>query len=439
MEEHSELSAPQPGIGISSRLPFHYGWVIVFTGVLTLFACLGLARFAFGMLLPGMRSGLSLGYDQMGYISTGNFAGYLISVALTPLILKRVRPRTLIVAALLLIAICMLGICYSQGFATVWILYAFIGLGGGFANIPMMVLVSHWFRPERRGRAAGLMVTGSALGIIVSGYLIPRLGPAMSLDAWRIGWLIIGLISLGCAITVALLISNDPAELGLEPLGRKSPLPPEAMVPRTPPGSARTLLGLGILYLIFGATYMIYGTFIVTTMVAEFGFSEAKAGMYWSWVGFFALFSGVLFGTLSDRIGRKRGLMVVFGIQTAAYLLAGSGLGTLALIFSVVLYGLAVFSIPTIMAAAVGDYLGLSRAAAAFSLITFFFAIGQTIGPATAGVIADASGTFTTSFLASAALTGLAILLAAFLPKPETGSRKPETGSRKPEAVSCKL
>jgi sugar phosphate permease len=421
MEEYSDLRA-SPGIGIFSRLPFHYGWVIVFTGVLTQFACLGLARFAFGMLLPGMREGLALGYDQMGYISTGNFAGYLIAVALTPLLLRRFRPRALIAASLLLIAICMLGICLSEGFAAVWILYACIGLGSGFANIPTLVLVSHWFRPNRRGRAAGLISTGAALGIVFSGYLIPRLDQAMSLDTWRTGWLILGLITSGCAIAAAVLVSNDPKDLGLEPIGRKSSLPPEMIVPRTPSGSARILLGLGALYLMFGATYMIYGTFIVTTMVGEFGFSETNAGSFWSWVGFFALFSGVLFGMLSDRMGRKRGLIVVFTIQTTAYLLAGSGLGNLSLIVSVVLYGLTVFSIPTIMAAAIGDYLGLSRAAAGFSLITFFFAIGQTIGPATAGVIADASGTFTTSFIASAALTGLAILLAAFLPQPAAAS-----------------
>lgn len=32
------------------KLPFHYGWTIVFTGTLILFACLGLARFAYGMM-----------------------------------------------------------------------------------------------------------------------------------------------------------------------------------------------------------------------------------------------------------------------------------------------------------------------------------------------------------------------------------------------------
>jgi hypothetical protein len=72
------------------------------------------------------------------------------------------------------------------------------------------------------------------------------------------------------------------------------------------------------------------------------------------------------------------------------------------------------------MAAAVGDYLGLSRAAQAFSLITLFFAVGQTVGPGAAGVIAKASGTFTTAYLAASALTGVAMLLTTLLPRPDT-------------------
>ena len=70
---------------------FHYGWVIVAAGALTLFSCLGLARFAYGMLLPGMRVGLGLGFDQMGFVSTGNFLGYLVSVALTPRVIASTK------------------------------------------------------------------------------------------------------------------------------------------------------------------------------------------------------------------------------------------------------------------------------------------------------------------------------------------------------------
>ncbi|MCK4506942.1 MAG: MFS transporter, partial [Desulfuromonadales bacterium] len=132
--------------------------------------------------------------------------------------------------------------------------------------------------------------------------------------------------------------------------------------------------------------------------------------------------SGTLFGLLSDKLGRKGGLMIVFVVQTLAYLLAGSGLGTMAMFASVVLYGVAVFAIPAIMAAAVGDYLGKARAAAAFSIITFCFALGQTLGPAVAGMVAESTGTFTGSYLASAILTGFAVIWTRFLPEPlQTG------------------
>src|SRR6056300_808675 len=83
----------------TSSLPgknLHYGWVIVLVGTLTIFACLGLARFAFGMLLPSMSEGLAMSYDEMGFLGTGNFAGYLVAVALAPFLLRRFTPRQMI-------------------------------------------------------------------------------------------------------------------------------------------------------------------------------------------------------------------------------------------------------------------------------------------------------------------------------------------------------
>lgn len=400
-----------------SRLPFHYGWIIVLAGGLTLFSCLGLARFAFGMLLPGMRESLGLGYDQMGFISTANFAGYLVSVAVAPSLIKRFKPRLTMTFGLALVGVCMLamGRCSSSGSLSFF--YALIGVGSGLANIPAMVLVSHWFRKSRRGRAAGLMIMGNGSAIIFSGLFVPRLIESLGVHAWRTGWFILGGISLAIMGLVFRLVRNDPQELGLTPVGGEEVVSP--ILPGQAPadGAGKILIYLGVLYLLFGATYMVYGSFIVTAMVEEYGFSQSLAGQFWSWVGFFALFSGVAFGALSDRIGRKGGLAFVLATQTLAYGLAGVGLGREALIVSVVLYGLAVFAIPTIMAAAVGDYLGLSRAASGFSLVTFFFAAGQTVGPAAAGVLAEATGTFAGSFLLCAGLTSLGMFLACLLPR----------------------
>ena len=75
---------------------FHYGWIIVFTGVAILFACLGLGRFAIGMLLPSMGLSLDLNYSQMGFIGTGNFVGYMVSVLFSGMVANRLGARNTI-------------------------------------------------------------------------------------------------------------------------------------------------------------------------------------------------------------------------------------------------------------------------------------------------------------------------------------------------------
>lgn len=398
----------------------HYGWIIVITGALVLFSCLGLARYAYTMLLPGMQAGLALPYDRMGYIGTANFIGYLTSVLLAPTLIRRFRPRATVTAGLLLISLCMAGISRSESFFAILTLYALVGMGGGFANIPTMALVTYWFRSEQRGKAAGLVIGGNGVAIIFAGFLIPLLNRSFGAEGWRAGWLTLGIISLAVALIAGLALRNHPSEMGLEPVGRPLPVSDDQLVPHERRGDGRILLLLGLLYLVFGTTFMIYGTFIVTTMVKEYGFSEAKAGLYWSWVGFFSLFSGVGFGALSDRIGRKGGLALVFLVQTLAYLIAGLKLGEAGLVVSIILYGSAVFAIPAIMAAAIGDYLGLARAATAFATVTIFFAAGQTLGPAAAGMIGKTTGSFAPAYVIASCLTAAAALLAAVLPRPRT-------------------
>ena len=403
------------------KLPFHYGWLIVVAGILSLFSCLGLARFAFGMLVPGMREGLALGYDQIGYLGTGNFVGYLLSVALTPVILNWLRPRFTMVSGLALIALTLAGMAQARSFSVLLGLYALTGIGSGLANISTMVLIAHWFRREKRGKAAGLMVLGNGFAIIFSGFVVPLFNRLHGVDGWRVSWFVLAVISVGIAVFVAVAVRNEPAELELAPVGEKRPVSAAEMHGERIAAPGRALVSLGLLYLAFGMTYMVYGTFVVTSMVEEYGFSEVAAGHFWSWVGFFGLFSGVLFGALSDRIGRKYGLAAVYAIQTLAYLLVGAGWGGSALWLSVFFYGIAAFAVPAIMTAAVSDYLGVARAAAGFSLITFFFAAGQTVGPAVAGLIAEKYAGFSPAFLLSAGVTFAALLFALTLPRPGNG------------------
>lgn len=242
--------------------------------------------------------------------------------------------------------------------------------------------------------------------------------------------MVLSLAVAAIAVVALVLLRNRPEEKGLRPCG--SGPTPSAAAPAPAPHPRFHARGsvwlLGFIYFIFGYTYAIYVTFIVTALVRERGFSESSAGTFWSTVGLLSLLSGPVFGGLSDRLGRRAGLMLVFSFQLAAYLLAGADLPRALLWLSVGLFGLVAWSVPTIMVAAVADLVGADSALPAFGFITFFFGVGQIAGPAVAGVLAERTGTFSSSFFMAAAFAGIAIAACAFLGK-RSPARSPARGS----------
>jgi MFS family permease len=398
------------------RVPFHYGWVVVFAGMVAILASLGFGRFALGMLLPSMGDSLGLSYSQMGLISTGNFIGYTISVLVSGFLAVRLGPSRLIVIALIGVGITMLLVSRANGFMMVLVLYFFTGIGSGAANIPVMGLVSTWFSRAVRGKAAGFLVIGSGFAIIIAGWFVPVINARYMDVGWRVNWSLLGIFVLVAAAIAFVLLRDRPEDVGLTALGSEAS-PPREMDMSVSLYRMPVIWHLGAIYFLFGFTYVIYATFAVTTMVKDWGMSEASAGGFWMWVGGISLLSGPVFGTLSDKFGRKAGFSLVFALQGVSYLLIASQGSTILLYLSVACFGVGAWAIPGIMAAAVGDHVGSKRAPAAFGIVTFVFALGQISGPALAGMIAERVGNFAPSFIMAAVAAGIAIALCQMLKK----------------------
>ena len=400
---------------------FHYGWVVVGTGMLGIFACLGFGRFALGMLLPSMGASLGLSYAQLGYVGTANFVGYLAAVLVAGQVAGRFGPRALVAGSLLLVAGSMALISRAGSFLPLLLLYVLTGIGSGGTNVPVMGLIARWFLSSARGRAAGFATIGSGFAIVVSGQLIPWINAREGATGWRTSWLVLSAVVAAVALLSLLLLRNRPEEMGLRAYGTDRPRGPHAAPapgPDLPYHRSRAVWLLAFLYAMFGATYSIYVTFIVTSLVRERGFSEGTAGIFWSAIGLLSLLSGPVPGWISDRFGRRAGLSLVFSLQLAAYLLAGLHLPRPFLYLSVACFGVVAWSVPAIMTAAVGDHVGPEGTLRALGFLTLFLGLGQVVGPALGGVLADRTGGFEASFLLAAALAGAAVAACRFLRPP---------------------
>lgn len=392
---------------------FHYGWIILGTGVGVMCGCLGLGRFALAMLLPPMGETLSLDYSQMGLISTANFTGYMASVVVAGRVSNRFGPRATIAAGLALVGMSMASICFANSLMAVLLLYLLTGVGSGLANIPMMGLVAGWFVKRWRGRAAGFMLIGNGLGIIFTGFLVPLLATTMGGQGWRLSWLVIGIVVLAFSALAGMALRNSPDQVKQRPMGaadaRTQSISADALKPSPKPEISK-LVRLGLIYSLFGATYAVYATFIVTSLVNERGFTAQTAGLFWSIVGIISLVSGPYAGYISDRLGRFPALTIVFFQFSVAHLLALSGLPSICLYLSIAAFGLSLWGIPTVMTATVGDLVGPARASSAFGFVTIFFGIGQVVGPTLAGILAESTGVFASAFLVCAVLTTIGAL-----------------------------
>lgn len=405
----------------------HYGWVVIFMGLLTTIAAHGFGRMSYTIILPAMKDGLEFNYTQMGLLGTGNFIGYLTMAIIGGFLAAHFGTRIVIMLALVLMGITMTLTGLAQSFGWAFAMRLLTGLGNGAAYVPAMALGSAWFAMRKRGFATGIVSAGIGTGTMIASLVVPRILNAFGPNGWRFSWYILGAAVLLISVIVYRYVRNRPDELGLQQVGTtpaEHVAPASAAAAKAAPLQWTTVIKmgrvwyLGGVYFFYGLSYIIYMTFFAAYLVNEIGLTQGFAGKLWALVGGLSIFCGMIWGGISDRIGRNRGgalAYLVLGLSYIVYALIKVDFG---FYLSAVLFGLTAWSIPTIMAAAAGDFVGPRLAPAGLGFITLFFGIGQALGPALGGYLADTSGSFTLPFVVAGVISLVGMVLSFYLKKP---------------------
>ena len=199
----------------------HYGWIVIFMGLLTTIAAHGFGRMAYTIILPAMKDGLHFDYTQLGLLGTGNFIGYLTMAIIGGFLAARFGTRIVITLALVLMGITMILTGLAETFGFAFAMRLITGLGNGASYVPAMALGSAWFSMERRGFAKGIVSAGIGAGTLISGLVVPPILEAFGPEGWRISWYILGGAVILISGVVFLFVRSRPDEKGLLPVGVK--------------------------------------------------------------------------------------------------------------------------------------------------------------------------------------------------------------------------
>ena len=380
-------------------------WIILTGLALGLTVTNGFARFAYGLILPAMKSEMGWNYAQAGWLNTANALGYIIGAILTMILIRNVSPARLFAFGLITTTLALLatGLNANMSWQTLWSILA--GVFGAMSFSTAGALTAMLFPNEPKKNALAIAIlfgSGGGLGIVLAGASLPLMLEKLGPSAWSTAWILLGIISL-----LFLPLGLWAASQVRSPVQSKTstiPLPLSQMIPE--------LAG----YAGFGLGYIVYLTFLSAWMT-DHAASASFITLIWVILGLSICFSPIIWGPILTRYSSGLPLALILtciAIGSALPVLINN---TITLLISALVFGLSVFMAPGAVTSFTRQNLPPQSWARAMSLFTVVFAIAQTMGPYGAGLVGDIFNDIGVSLLVAAGLL-LAGALIALKQKP---------------------
>lgn len=406
MSEKTGTGTERPAVGLGTILGLSLGAVVA----------LGFARFSYALLLPPMRADLGWTYAEAGALNTANAAGYVIGALATASIAARLGAHATFLVGLGVTALALLASGTTADFALLLGLRTLAGFTGALSFVVGAVLAAQAGigAPQRRQAwCIAVYFAGGGSGMVASSLTVPLV---LALGGgWRGGWLVLGALSCLCVPVAA---------RALRAIDRAAPSAQPAVAGATRP---IRLLPISTAYLLFGAGYIAYMTFIIAFLRGEAA-DDATIAAFWCVLGLCAVGGGFLWGRLFSALPGGWPMTVVLilnAIGASLPLLAGT---LSAALVSAALFGATVMAVPSAATA----FVRRSQPAAAWTTtlgrLTVVFGLGQCLGPLLSGALSDSSSAgIRAGLTVSAGVLLVAALAAAFQGEPRAAQRSYNT------------
>lgn len=384
----------------SAPLGSRYRWVI-------LSLCVGcflftfVTRFTWPPLIPVMIPVLGMKMSQAGAYMSAFYLGYILTQIPAGLMADKFGVRLILGTSLIVEGLSTSALSTIGTFETGFMLRMLSGLGAGAVFSSCSLALVEWFPAQERGKAFGALLAAPSGGILLTNLSVPPLNQVIG---WQGAFQAVGSLTIFAGFMVLLFMrsrrKSGEREKSLR-AGFKVIFSHRSLV-------YTALAGFCLLWLQLGtATW-------ANAYIKRLGFTVVEAGLVMMWYGLGGMFAPLVSGFLSDRIGRRKGLIVLsyvctvplciaFGHQTGQW-----GLSVTAFAFAFVSY----IANPQ-LTILISQFAGMQWAATANGTSNFIFQLASMISPFVIGWSIDITGTFSAAWwiLAAGPLLGIAMIM----------------------------
>ena len=417
---------------VSDRVPFFYGWVVLFCACCAGFVRQGPAVATLSIFVTPMTNEFEWSRTAIsGAVSVGGILAAIISPFLGPFVDKH-GARGILCAAILITALCTVLLSQLTSLMMFYILFCLARLNfAGPFDLGIYTAVNNWF-VRKRPRAISIVTLAQMAGLTA----MPLIGfVAMDQGGWRAGWLLIGftIIVIGLLPNL-LLMCRRPEDIGLHPDGSEKNDTCDDNIKSDliePSFTRRQAISKPSFWLLALFTVLVFPVQAGISLhqaphLLERGLSPGTAALVVSCFSLISGLSALLYGYATRRVGVRLNLFFSgLTLSIGAYLMYLTQTASLAFI-AAIFFGIGIGGILCVLPIVWADYFGRESFGAIRGIVLTIQISAQAIGPVVSGFLRDWSNSYDLSLLLFmgmsilAAVIGIIVFPPAFIQHEKT-------------------
>lgn len=392
---------------VAARAPAasdYYRWVVLFIAWLSfLFSFMDRLTWANVAVSAGQSLGMSIA--QLGVFVTAFYVGYVICNAVGGVMSDVIGGRATLTISMLSLGVATFLFGFTSSLTMGIALQAVMGLAAGADYASCIKLIVNWFDRGSRGRAMGLLLIASSLGVTATNATVPTLAVWFG---WRGVYQALGIATVLIGVIAYALLRDRPGD---RPVAAAK-APPIGPLLRDRNVILLTLGGFGAFWGTWGFAF-----WANALMIRGHHLSAVEAGLIMTIAGVAAMIGKPLIGFVSDWLGGQEKWLTIATLTLFAVMLLTFGTlhDKLAFQIAAPLIGFGAFVYSPLMAVMVADAAGTALAGSATGLTASVWQLGSTIVPIVVGVVFQETNSFMAAFAMLAAGPALAVLCLLFL------------------------